>query len=222
MSKKHLTNIPFAKKQFEYYRKARIPNLPTTFEDFLKFKYTNQKEWEEMKKQYRLWRYDKPDKSVAKTLPKPKLTSKEFNKIRRTPLHKRIELSLEEYNDENIFKAQEKDFAQRFTNLGYSIRWIKPDTSGKGKIAQPTNDFVWNNNQWELKTVQYAKYSSISKTVRHAIKRGKRNFMIDLGRKKLTRTLAFQLSKFNRRTQGNKATRILVFTRGEIIEIVLK
>jgi hypothetical protein len=73
---KHSTNISFTKNQFKRYKKSKIENLPPTLEAFQKFKYNNPKKWEDMKRQYRLWKYNKPDESVAKIILNPVLTKK--------------------------------------------------------------------------------------------------------------------------------------------------
>ena len=104
----------------------------------------------------------------VKTIQKPKLTQKEKGILLKTPLYKRIGLSLKEYNNEDILKVQEKEFAQRFTDLGYSIRWISRAQPSKNGGYIPTNDFEWNGIEWELKSLAKAKYGSI----RALIKRG--------------------------------------------------
>lgn len=111
--------------------------------------------------------FDKHDESVVKIVPKPILSKKDLHKIQNIPLHKRIGLSLQEFKDTNIFKIDEKDFSQRFTNYGHSIHWInrvQPAKDNKG--YKPTNDFVWNGIEWELKSTRKAKYGSIKSLVK--------------------------------------------------------
>ena len=43
-------------------------------------------------------------------------------------------------------------FNQNATNAGYAIEWIPRGKMVEGVGQLPTNDFVWDNLEWEMKT----------------------------------------------------------------------
>ncbi len=175
------------------------------------------------KKQYRLRRYDKPDESVAKVIHKPILSKEEIQKIQKTPLHRRIGLTLKESKDTNILKPHEAVFAERFTDLGYRIHWInriQPAKNNKGYA--PTNDFEWDGIEWELKRPEKARYGSVKPMLKRGATSGKKNFVIDLKRATLRKKLAEQLSLYNQNNPEHKISKLLLFDRDGIKEIVLK
>jgi|GEM_PF-1100557 len=174
------------------------------------------------KKQYRLRRYDKPDESVAKAIQKPELVEKKLKKLKDTPLHQRVGLSLKDYNDSNIFKVGEKDFAQRFTNLGYDINWItRRERNIKTGQILPNNDFEWENEEWELKNPRNIVNTRISSLIREGAVRGKQNFMIDLGNSTVPKKLWKQLSRYNVNNPQKQISRLLVFNKGTLWKIIL-
>ena len=158
----------------------------------------------------------------VRTIDKPKLTQKERSFLLKTPLHKRIGLSLRDCNDNNIFKVQEKDFAQRFTDLGHPIRWINRAQPSKNGGYIPTNDFKWDGIEWELKRPLKQRYGSISGLIKKGVISGKRNYIIDLKGASLQEKVAEQLSMYNKRNKGKEISRLLIFDKEGLKEIVLK
>ncbi|HKM19806.1 MAG TPA: hypothetical protein VJY47_01130 [Candidatus Dojkabacteria bacterium] len=158
----------------------------------------------------------------VKTIQKPQLTEKQRDILLKTPLHKRIGLSLKEYNNEDILKVQEKEFAQRFTDLGYSIRWISRAQPSKNGGYIPTNDFEWNGIEWELKRPLKQSYGSISGLIKKGVISGKKNYVIDLKGASLEEKVARQLSMYNKRNKGKEISKLLIFDKGGLKEIILK
>ncbi len=158
----------------------------------------------------------------VRTIDKPKLTQKERISLLKTPLHKRIGLSLRDCNDNNIFKVQEKDFAQRFTDLGYPIRWINRAQPSKNGGYIPTNDFEWDGIEWELKSPEKARYGSIKALIKRGASLGKENFIIDLKGALLESKLSKQLSSYNKNNPENKISRLLVLDREGLKKIILQ
>jgi len=158
----------------------------------------------------------------VKTIQKPKLTQKDRDILLKTPLHKRIGLSLREYNNEDILKVQEKEFAQRLTDLGYPIRWINRVQPSKNGGYIPTNDFEWNGIEWELKRPLKQSYGSISGLIKKGVISGKKNYVIDLKGASLEEKVARQLSMYNKRNKGKEISKLLIFDKGGLKEIILK
>ena len=158
----------------------------------------------------------------VKTIQKPKLTEKQRDILLKTPLYKRIGLSLREYSNEDILKVQEKEFAQRFTDLGYSIRWISRAQPSKNGGYIPTNDFEWNGIEWELKSPEKARYGGIKALIKRGASLGKENFIIDLKGALLQNKLSKQLSLYNKNNPENKISRLLILDREGLKEIVLQ
>jgi hypothetical protein len=146
----------------------------------------------------------------------------QIEKLKRTPLHKRIGLSITNFNDDNIIKVQEKDFAKKFTNLGYSIKWInriQPSDNG-GYI--PTNDFQWNSKEWELKKPKVKRYNSIFNMIKKATNKGKKRFILDFRQSSINRKLAENLSTYNIRNPHKQILELLVFEKHTLMRILLK
>lgn len=130
-----------------------------------------------------------------------------------------------DYFKDNMVPS-ERAFARQYTLSGHNIRWInqrKKDASGK---IPPMNDYSENNILWELKTPKRIRYSSISKAITDAAKKGKKNFMINFGERKLSEKMKVELSKYNIRhavaEPKVQIKRLHVFTRGEVVEIELQ
>ncbi|MBP8978861.1 hypothetical protein KBG23_00060 [Candidatus Dojkabacteria bacterium] len=157
-----------------------------------------------------------------KAIRKPKLSKIELRKLRDTPLHKRIGLNLEDYENRDILKTEEKDFTQKFTDLGYTITWInRAQPSPKGGYI-PTKDFIWNGIEWELKRPAKQSYGSISGLIKRGVISGKKYYIIDLKGASLERKVAEQLSMYNKRNRGKEISRLLIFDREDLKEIILK
>jgi len=194
------------KQQFIRYKKANILGIPKTFEEFQKFK-KNLDKWENIKRRYHLHRYNKLDESIAKSICIPQLTKKQ-------------------YENNDIIKPYERDFVKRITKMGFRIKWI----SRNSNISIPmggylsTNDFVWNNLEFELKRPLKKKYKSIYNRINEARNKGKVNFVIDLGDSILKRKLAESLTEFNIRKnkEQNKIERLYILDKKQFVEIILK
>lgn len=153
----------------------------------------------------------------------PKLTERQRKKTLYTPVYKRIGLSFDEYMDDDLIKPNEREFAERFTNLGFKIKWIKRNQKRKSGIGYlPSNDFIWKDKEWECKEIFNQKYSSISKRLRIPILQGKKNFLISMQKKRLSRKLTYQLAHFNIRKKVNLIERLIIFDKEGIKEIVLQ
>lgn len=118
------------------------------------------------------------------------------------------------------FKAQEKEFVNNFTAMGNNIRWIPKDVPKNGEPPKPTNDFIWNKLEWELKTSSSLKYKTVAGYIRDGVKQGKQNFMIDVYAKKNIKKFKQQIAAYNARNPQNKAKRISLFTKDGIVDIV--
>lgn len=125
--------------------------------------------------------------------------------------------------DNNIIKPHEREFAENFTNIGFKMKWIsriKKRSSGIGYL--PTNDFIWQGEELELKGVKTKKYSSISKLIKDARKGGKRNLFIDFGKAELKTLLAKDLSTYNLKNPRKSIKGLYLLDREGVKEILLK
>lgn len=157
-----------------------------------------------------------------KVIEPPKLTDKQKKKIHDTPVYKRIGMTEKQYNNNDLIKEHEKVFVERFTDLGHKIKWVsrtKKKKSGTGYL--PTNDFIWNDKEWECKSISNQKYSSISRRLRIPISQGKENFFLVMQNKILATKLSKQLASFNLRKQERRIERLIVWDKEGIKEISL-
>lgn len=124
----------------------------------------------------------------------------------------------------NNMEPGERSFARTY-GQEHDIAWIDklsrkdPDTG----VPLETNDYKVGRTMWELKTPsKKLKYSSISSSISRAAKSGyKKNFMINLGSRRLTKALEEKLSNYNL-VHGTKIRRLHVWSRGKEIVIKLK
>ena len=120
----------------------------------------------------------------------------------------------------NEMTSDERWFA---INYPKSIQWIdknKTDRSGK---KLPTNDYIYNGKEFELKTPETQKPRSISRTISIAASQGKKNIMINLKDKKLNKSLLTRLESYNStHTKDRQVNSIFVFAEGKEIKISLK
>lgn len=213
------------KQQFIRYKQAHIQGTPKTLEEFQKLK-KNSTKWEDMKRRYHLHRYNKLDDSIAKPVQPPKLTSKQLKKILEIPVYRRIGLSKKQYENDDIIKPYERDFAKRITEMGFRIKWIPRNsdilTPTGGYL--PTNDFVWNHLEFELKKPLKKKYKPIYNRIKEGRDKGKVNFVIDLGNSILNRKLVESLTEFNIRKDKNrnKIEKLYILDKKQFVEIILK
>ena len=87
--------------------------------------------------------------------------------MKEVPLHEKIGLTLEQFNDSNIIKPHERAFVERFIGMGNKIKWIVRDKTVKDGVGYlPTNDFIWRGKEWELKSPKVKRYNSIFNMIR--------------------------------------------------------
>lgn len=163
-------------------------------------------------------------RAIIQPIKPPTLNQKDYVRLKNTPIYKRIGLTKKEYNNAEIIKEHEKDFVKRFTQLGFKITWISRIKKKKSGGYFPTNDFIWNNIEWELKRPLKKKYKPIYNRIRDARTSGKMNFIIDLGEATLTQKLAESLAEYNlRKTKAqSKIRRLLVMDKQGLVKIILK
>ncbi len=144
------------------------------------------------------------------------------SKVKENPLYKRIGLTAKQFNDDDIIKPHEREFVRKFTKFGYRIRWIVRDKTAKGGVGYlPTNDFIWRGKEWELKSPKVKRYSSIFNMIRRGARKGKENFMIDLGKSVLQTNLLSQLSTYNTRNPNNKIKVLYVVDKESLTRVPL-
>lgn len=194
-----------AKNYKEYYEEQRKINKSAMREH-----YTDMRPIEDINKYIRV-------------VEPPKLTQKQRQRILDTPVYKRIGLSQEQYMDDNIIKPHEREFAEKFTDLGYKIKWISRIRERKlGTGYLPTNDLIWNNEEWELKRAKKKKYASISKLIKEGRKSEKMNFIIDLDRSTLKENLAKNLAMYNKNNPQNTIQKLYLLDNLRLVEILLE
>jgi hypothetical protein len=175
-----------------------------------------------MRNQYRNMKTFKYSNKYIRIVKPPKITKKQKKKIMDTPVYKRISLPLEEYINDDLIKPHEKEFVENFTNLGFKIKWICRNREKDDGSYYPTNDFIWNNEEWECKSIFNQKYSSIAKRLRIPILQGKKKFFIYMKNKKLSTKLSCQLANFNIRKRTNQIERLIVLDKESVKEIILQ
>ncbi len=157
-------------------------------------------------------------------VPLPRLTEEQALDLANTPIHQRIGVTLEQYLDDDVIKVQEREFAKRFTLLGYKVKWIlRSRRIGADGISYlPTNDFIWNYIQWELKTPKVKKYNNIFNMIKKGLRQGKKNYILDFGKSLLTDRLAESLSLYNVRNPKRQIYRLYVLDRECLKKILLQ
>lgn len=152
----------------------------------------------------------------------PKLSKEQKTKISKDSVHKRIGLTQKQYLDNNVIKENEKEFVEQFTELGYKIKWItKRKKNLKTGQILPNNDFVWNEIEWECKSISNPKYSSISRRLRIPTLQGKKNIFLDMRDKTLSVKLYKQLASFNVRKRERRIERLVIWDKKGVKEIDL-
>lgn len=151
-----------------------------------------------------------------------KLIEKKSRKVVEIPLYKRIGLTAKQFNDDDIIKPHEREFVRKFTKLGHRIRWIVRDKTAKDGVGYlPTNDFMWRRKEWELKSPKVKRYNSIFNMIRRGARKGKENFMIDLGKSVLQSNLFSQLSTYNTRNPNNQIKLLYVVDKESLTRVSL-
>lgn len=132
----------------------------------------------------------------------------------------------------------EVQFAERMHDLGEDIRWIATGSNGRHESGpriteiRSTSDFSWppGGQPWELKSPLSAAYKPIKRMIADAVSEArahdvsKSHFVIDIGGRVLTEKLRAQLALYNQRNRasGNAIVRLIVMSRGRLIEIELR
>lgn len=158
----------------------------------------------------------------VKVIDLPSLTIKKRREIVRTPVYKRVGLLKREYMNDDLIKEHEREFVERFTNLGFMIRWICRNRKKKDGGYYPTNDFIWENKEWELKKPQVKKYNSIFNMIKKAERRGKKRFILDFGQTHIGSKLAQQLSTYNIRNPEKQIEELLILEKDILVRVLLK
>lgn len=141
--------------------------------------------------------------------------------MKEVPLHEKIGLTLKQFNDSDIIKPHERAFVERFIGMGNKIKWIVRIKRGMTGYL-PTNDFVWNGLEWELKKPKRKNYRSVKILIQTGVKSGKKNYILDFGNALLKEKVARQLGMYNLRNREKSISRLFVVDREGLKKIVLK
>ena len=118
----------------------------------------------------------------------------------------------------NDLTTEEKAFIYDFERNGYKIDKV---ISKDYETFKPTNDFIINGLEWEMKTPEKSlKYSTMSTHIRNAIKQNKENFIINLQGKYYSEKALRQLSDYNSRNPSYKLKNLIIYKQGEIIQLI--
>ena len=123
-------------------------------------------------------------------------------------------------------EEHEKAFYDAFReNIG-EIELIPKDTPAYGELAKPTNDFIWNRMEWELKATFGLKYKTTASHIRDAAKQGKKNFILDIHSKssqtKAVSKFLSQIKNYNSRNPQNQIDNLFALTSDGLIELIKK
>lgn len=139
----------------------------------------------------------------------------------------RLKDSLGRWMPDQILDHHEIDFLERFERLGHRARWIPRSTLHPVKGRLSTNDFEWidfGSEICEHKGVT-AKYSSIADRISETVLKAadhdviKDFFVIDLGKRKLSGKLRYNLSQYNKRRPDARIRRLWIMAdNGSVFE----
>ena len=87
---------------------------------------------------------------------------------------------------------------------------------------EPTNDFIVRGVEWEAKSPKNFKYKNIAAHIKNAVEQGKENFIIDMGDRLVTDKMVKQMGLYNSRNPEKQAKRLVIWGKGDPIEIVGK
>ena len=119
----------------------------------------------------------------------------------------------------NDLTTEEKAFIYDFERNGYKIDKIIPKDYGIPR--KPTNDFIINGLEWEMKTPKRKlKYSTMSTHIKDAVKQGKENFIINLNNRYYDQKSIYQLSQYNSKNPNNKVDKIFIYKKGKLIDLL--
>jgi hypothetical protein len=162
---------------------------------------------------------------------KPKLRADLIARAKRMETVKsdlsRLKDSLGRWMPDQILDHHEIDFLERFERLGHRARWIPRSTLHPVKGRLSTNDFEWidfGSEICEHKGVT-AKYSSIADRISETVLKAadhdviKDFFVIDLGKRKLSGKLRYNLSQYNKRRPDARIRRLWIMAdNGSVFE----
>jgi hypothetical protein len=122
----------------------------------------------------------------------------------------------------DYLEPHERAFVNRMVKNGESLEWISKSTEQK-----PTNDFIWNDEEWELKNTSpdyYGIRGRIMKTVYKALKSNftKDRFIIDIGENRITNELLKEVANYNLNTPDYSVKEIKIFGNGEMKDVEIK
>lgn len=161
-------------------------------------------------------------KNIDTSLLHPNCTCIERFKVTEVEASEKLKSILESTPEKvvNDLTAEEKAFIYDFERNGYKINKIIPKDY---ETFKPTNDFIINGLEWEMKTPEKSlKYSTMSKHIRNAAKQGKKNFIINLNNKHSDEKSIYQLKQYNSKNPNNKVDKIFIYRYGEFIAILEK
>ena len=120
-----------------------------------------------------------------------------------------------------VIDDAEIDFIVRLERAGELVQWIGRDLV----TFTATNDFRWTRGgypgEWELKSPKKDKYKGIADRITDDARKGKKQFIIDMGTRKLSNKLRRQLEAYNLRAYPIERL-LIMHSDGIIEEITLK
>jgi hypothetical protein len=121
------------------------------------------------------------------------------------------------YNEK--LEHHEQCFYKSFANENRYIEIIARDRSVG--CAKPTNDFTWNNKEFELKSPTASSYKNIERIIRTATKKNKRNIMLDLARSERSiEEIIKDVEEFLRKPRNiGTVDELFMFKEGELYKI---
>ena len=159
-------------------------------------------------------------KNIDTSLLHPNCTCIERFKVTNVETNEKPKSILESTPEKvvNDLTAEEKAFIYDFERNGYKIDKV---ISKDYETFKPTNDFIINGLEWEMKTPEKSlKYSTMSTHIRNAIKQNKENFIINLQGKYYSEKALRQLSDYNSRNPSYKLKNLVIYKQGKIMQLI--
>ena len=159
-------------------------------------------------------------KNIDTSLLHPNCTCIERFKVSEVEASEKLKSILESTPEKvvNDLTTEEKAFIYDFERNGYKIDKI---ISKDYETFKPTNDFIINGLEWEMKTPEKSlKYSTMSTHIRNTIKQNKENFIINLQGKYYNEKALRQLSDYNSRNPSYKLKNLVIYKQGKTIQLI--
>lgn len=159
-------------------------------------------------------------KNIDTSLLHPNCTCIERFKVTNVEINEKPKSILESTPEKvvNDLTTEEKAFIYDFERNGYKIDKV---ISKDYETFKPTNDFIINGLEWEMKTPEKSlKYSTMSAHIKDAVKQDKKNFIINLNNKHSDEKSIYQLKQYNTKNPNNKVDKIFIYRYGEFIAIL--